>query len=84
MSGSKMTTQRKAILAAVKKAPPGGDYVWDGKDEDDRPLTREELQKGVEAYRKKRGRPVSATRSIPTDRRSLGDLRNGPGFPDQR
>lgn len=30
MSGSKMTTQRKAILAAVKKAPPGGDYAWDG------------------------------------------------------
>lgn len=62
MSGSKMTTQRKAILAAAKKAPPGGDYVWDGKDEDDRPLTREEMQKGVEDYRKKRGRPVSATR----------------------
>ena len=49
MSGSKMTTQRKAILAAVKKAPPGGDYAWDGKDEDDRPLTSEEMQKGVEA-----------------------------------
>jgi uncharacterized protein (DUF4415 family) len=57
-----MTTQRKAILAAVKKAPLGGDYVWDGKDEGDRPLSREEMQKGVDAYRKKRGRPVSATR----------------------
>lgn len=54
MSGSKMTPQRKAVLSAVKKTPPGGDYVWDGKDEDDRPLTREEMQKGVEAYRKKR------------------------------
>jgi hypothetical protein len=62
MGGSKMTTQRKALLAAVKKVPPGGDYVWDGKDEDDRPLTREEMQKGVEAYRKKRGRPISAAR----------------------
>lgn len=61
MNSSKMTTQRKAILTAVKNAPPSGDYVWDGKDEDDRPLTRDELEKGVEAYRKKRGRPVSAT-----------------------
>ena len=62
MNGSKMTTQRKAILAAVKKAPPGGDYVWDGKDEKDRPLSREEMQRGVDAYRKKRGRPISAVR----------------------
>jgi uncharacterized protein (DUF4415 family) len=62
MSGLKMTTQHKAILAAVKTTPSGGDYVWDGKDEDDRPLTREEMQKGVEADRNKRGRPISATR----------------------
>ena len=62
MNGSKMTAQRKAILGAVKKAPPGGDYVWDGKDKNDRPLTREEMQKGVEAYRKKRGRPISTAR----------------------
>lgn len=62
MSGSKMTTQRKIILTAVKKAPPGGDYIWNGKGEEDRPLSREEMQKGVEAYRKKRGRPISATR----------------------
>ena len=62
MSGSEKTTQRKPILAAVKKAPPGGDYVWDGKDQDSRPLTREEMLKGVEAYRKKRGRPISAAR----------------------
>lgn len=62
MNGSKMTTQRKAVLTAVKKVPPGGDYVWDGKNEDERPLSREEMQKGVEAYRAKRGRPVSAIR----------------------
>ena len=62
MNGSKMTTQRKAILAALKKAPPGGDYVWGGKDQDSRPLTREEMLKGVEAYCKKRGRPISAAR----------------------
>lgn len=62
MNGSKMTTQRKTILAAVKKTPPGGDYVWDGSDEGERPLSREEMQSGVAAYRKKRGRPVSAVR----------------------
>jgi len=62
MSGSKMTTQRKTILTAVENAPPGGDYVWDGQDENDRPLTRDEMQKGVEAYRKKRGRPISDSR----------------------
>lgn len=62
MSGSKTTTQRQAILAEAKEAPPSGDYVWDGKDEDDCPLTREEMRKGVEAYRKKRGRPISAMR----------------------
>ncbi len=43
MNGSKMTTQRKPFLAAEKKAPPGGDYVWNGKDQDSRPLTREEM-----------------------------------------
>ena len=59
MSGLKMTTQRKTILTAVKKAPPDGDFAWDGKDEEDRPLTPEETQKGVEAYRKKYGRPNS-------------------------
>ena len=34
----------------------------DGKDEGVRPLNREEMQKGVEAYRKKRGRRISAAR----------------------
>ena len=48
-----MAKQHKAILAATKKVPPGGDYVWGSKDENDRPLTREEMQKGVDAYRKK-------------------------------
>jgi len=60
MNGSKMTTQHKAILSAIKNAPPSGDYVWDGKDEDQRPLTHEEMQVGIAAYRKARGRPISA------------------------
>jgi hypothetical protein len=62
VSGLKVTAQRKAILAAAKKASPSGDYWWDGEEENDRPLTREEMQSGVEDYRKKRSRPISATR----------------------
>ena len=62
MSGSEMTTKRKTILVAVKEPPPNGDYGWDGKDKVDRPLSREEIQKGIEAYRKKPGRPVSDSR----------------------
>ena len=64
MNDLKKTTQRKAILAAVKKAPQGGDYVWDGKDKDDRPLTREQMLKGVETYRKYHGRPISTAKPV--------------------
>jgi len=60
MTGSKTTMQRKAVLAAIKNAPSSGDYIWDGVD--DRPLTHQEMQIGIEAYRMKRGRPISATR----------------------
>lgn len=62
MSGSKTTTRRKVVLEATRKAPPGGDYVWDGKDDTERPLSRAEMLKGVEAFREKRGRPVSTSR----------------------
>jgi uncharacterized protein (DUF4415 family) len=62
MTGSKMTISRDAVLEALKSPPPGGDYVWDGIDEEERPLTQQEMQSGIAAYRKKRGRPVSATR----------------------
>jgi uncharacterized protein (DUF4415 family) len=54
--------QRKTVLAATKNSPPNGDYVWDGIDEDDRPLTHKEMQSGIETYRKKRGRPISHSR----------------------
>lgn len=33
-----------------------GDFVWDGKNEDDRPLTKKEMLAGI---RNKGGRPVS-------------------------
>ena len=86
MTGSaKKKTEREAILKAMKTPPVGGYYVWDGVDEDDRPATPEELQAGLEAARKKRGRPAgSGTKeqvAIRFDRDVLAALRaTGPGW----
>lgn len=44
----------------VTKVRAQGPYVWDGKSEEDRPLTRAEMQAGIEAYRRQRGRPASS------------------------
>jgi hypothetical protein len=44
---------REEILEALKNRPPGGDYVWDGVDEDDRPATAEELRAGFEEARRR-------------------------------
>lgn len=61
MTGSaKKLTEREAIIEAMKTPPPGGYYVWDGKNEDDRPATDEELNAAMEAYRAKRGRPAGS------------------------
>ena len=49
---------RKEVLAAVRGMSPSKDFVWDGVDEAERPATRQELQAGVNASRR-RGRPVS-------------------------
>ncbi|TXH83765.1 BrnA antitoxin family protein [Thauera aminoaromatica] len=58
MTGSvKKMTEREQILKAMQSLPAGGHFVWDGKDEDDRPATEEELRAGVEASRRGRGRP---------------------------
>ena len=59
MTGLKVTsTTLEAVLAAVKSPPAGGDFVWNGKDQYERPLTKEEMLTGVAAYRRKRGRPA--------------------------
>lgn len=52
-------------LEKVRAAAP---YVWDGRDEDERPLTREEMQSGIEAYRKRRGRPAGSDKESTTIR----------------
>ena len=70
MAGSKMTSTTADKMRAarnrgesktdVAKVSANAPYVWDGKAEDDRPLTREEMQVGIEAYRKQRGRPAGS------------------------
>lgn len=61
MTGSvKKMSDRAAMLDAMKTPPPGGHYVWDGVDEDDRPATAEELQAGIARARKGRGRPAGS------------------------
>jgi uncharacterized DUF497 family protein len=59
--GSKTNELSRAqVLAAVRALPQGSGYVWDGVDEDDRPLNDEELQTGLVAAIKKRGRPAGS------------------------
>lgn len=54
-------TEREAILEAMKTPPVGGYFVWDGIDEDDRPATHEEMQAGIAADLKRRGRPMGSS-----------------------
>jgi uncharacterized protein (DUF4415 family) len=51
---------REEILQAIKTQKPNDFYVWDGKSEDDKPLSQKEMTDGLVAY-KKRGRPFSAS-----------------------
>jgi len=67
----------------MQTPPPGGYYVWDGKDEDDRPATPAERRAGLEEARK-RGRPVGTTKESTTiriDHDVLDAFRaGGPGW----
>jgi hypothetical protein len=49
MNGSPtpLTKEVNEILIAIQNPPEGGDFVWDGQDEDDRPLSREEMLAGM-------------------------------------
>lgn len=53
-----MTPQE--LRQAIRAIPPDSDFVWDGIDEDDRPATVQEMQAGIEADLKKRGRPLGS------------------------
>ncbi len=48
MNGSKQNlTERQQILESMKTPLVGGYFVWDGENEDDRPLSREEMRAGI-------------------------------------
>jgi len=73
------------VCAAVKAIPPGHDFVWDGKDEDDRPATAEEMQAAIAADLKRRGRPAGSGKkeqvAIRFDSDVLAAFRaDGPGW----
>ena len=53
----KKMTDRNKILDSMQTPPPNGYFAWDGIDEDDRPATADELRKGIELTRTRRGRP---------------------------
>lgn len=72
MSGSPPTTKARTeiakILELIKKRPPGNDFVWDGVDEDDRPVTQAEFDAARAEYRRKRGRPAGSKKVSTTIR----------------
>jgi len=94
MTGSKMTTTTTDKMRAaaargesktdVTKLRAKTPYVWDGKNEDDRPLTREEMQAGIAANLMRRGRPAGSDKESTTirfDRDILAAFRaDGPGW----
>lgn len=72
----------RTAAGQVQAATP---YVWDGVDEDERPLSREEMQAGIEAAaRRRRGRPAGGEKESTTirlDRDILNTFRAaGPGW----
>jgi hypothetical protein len=50
-------TERQVILDALEKGPPDIEYVPGGVDENDKPLTPDETDAGLEAMRKHRAQP---------------------------
>lgn len=86
MTGSKTNAMRRdEVLAAVRALPTDKDFVWDGKDEDERPATQDELAAGVAAYRRKRGRPAGTSTKVQialrVDRDVIEAFRaSGPGW----
>ncbi|PWC13410.1 hypothetical protein DDT56_15270 [Brenneria corticis] len=55
------------VIAAVRAIPPENHYVWDGQDEDDRPMTAEEKKAALAAIRKP-GRPKGSAKTTTTIR----------------
>ena len=85
MAGSKTNAMsRKDVLAAVRAVPPGQDFVWGGKTEDDHPANTAELAAAA-LQRRGRGRPAGSGTKQPVairlERDVLSALRaSGPGW----
>ncbi len=86
MSGSKTSLiNPKRVIAALRSPSAQPDYVWDGRDDNDRPASPAELKKALAASVKKRGRPAGSGTKSPTtlriDRDVLDALRaSGEGW----
>lgn len=65
MRGSKTNITKADLLKAMKTPPPGGYFVWNGKDEDDRPMAANEMRA---AFVKKMGRPLGGHKTSTTIR----------------
>ena len=94
MTGLKTTTKTLAEMrepsnrATIKtmsvRAPAILPYVWDGKNEEDRPLSREQMKVGIAANQQRRGRPTGSDKESTTirfDRDILLAFKDsGPGW----
>jgi uncharacterized protein (DUF4415 family) len=64
MAGLEVNNMTRAqVAAAVRAIPPGGDFVWDGIIEDERPATEAEMKAGIEADKRRRGRPAGSDKT---------------------
>ena len=86
MIGLKMTLKTfNQLLSATNTAPAGRDFVWNGQDEDKRPLSKNEMLSGIAVARKRRSRPAgSGTKeqvALRLDHEVLAAFRRrGPGW----
>ncbi len=53
----------RKTIAATARPPAKGDFVWDGADENERPLSKDEMREGM---RKPMGRPRSNNPKVST------------------
>ena len=61
---------KQAILDATQTPPDKGDFIWDGVDEDERPLTKQEMRSSI----KPMGRPKSENPKLSTTIRLSADV----------
>ncbi|MGM0426764.1 MAG: BrnA antitoxin family protein [Thermodesulfobacteriota bacterium] len=63
MNGLKtnLSEERQKVLKATAMPPKNGDYVGDGQDEDDRPLTKQEMRAGIKGGRPRSTNPKKST-----------------------